>query len=93
MSQYSISIKGNDANASLGESTDDVSKLWKMYREESYDSAAQLYRTVIHSWTNDDLGDGRDFVYQDQALELLYDADSDHRDKATTYTLTPPRAI
>ena len=78
--------QGNDANASLGESTDDVSKLWKMYREESYDSAAQLYRTVIHSWTNDDLGDGRDFVYQDQALELLYDADSDHRDKATTYT-------
>jgi len=78
--------QGNATNSTLGESTDDVSKLWQIYREETYDSASHLFQTVIHSITSSDLGSGRTFVYENQTLELRYDADSDHTDTATTYT-------
>lgn len=78
--------QGNATNSSEGESTDDVSTIGKRYREEIRNSSGTLYRTTIASWTNADLGNDRDFVYQNQSLELLYDGDSDHRDKATTFT-------
>ncbi len=78
--------QGNDTQSTIGESTDDVSKLWHAFREEQHDDAGSLYRTVIHSITNTDLGNDRDFVYENQTLELLYDADSDHRDKATAFS-------
>lgn len=77
--------QGNDTESALGESTDDRSKLWHLYREEIYDSSDHLYRTTIHSWENEDLGNDRDFVYEGQTLELLYDADNDHKDKAMVY--------
>ena len=78
--------QGNATNSTQGESSDDVSKLWQMYREESYDDASHLFRTVIHSFTSVDLGYSRTFVYENQTLELRYDADSDHTDLATSYT-------
>jgi len=78
--------QGNDTESTLGESTDDRSKLWRSYREEIYDSSDHLYRTTIHSWENEDLGNDRDFIYEGQTLELLYDADTDHTDKATNYS-------
>ncbi len=77
--------QGNSTDSTHGESTDDVSKLGKRYREEVYDDADNLYRVTIDNWTNEDLGDDRDFVFKDQTLELVYDGDSDHTDRALQY--------
>lgn len=78
--------QGNGTSGSLGESTDDRALIGRVYREEVYDETAHLYKTTITSWINVDLGNDRDFAYATQTLELLYDADSDHRDHAVTYT-------
>ncbi len=77
--------QGNSTNSSLGESTDDVSKIGKQYREEIYNDSDDLYKTTITNWSNDDLGNDRDFVSADSVLELVYDGDSDHSDSIITY--------
>lgn len=77
--------QGNDTNNTLGENADDRSKLWHIYREEVYDESDNLYKTTIWSWENEDLGDGRDFVYLQSELEMFYDGDSTHTDIATEY--------
>lgn len=78
--------QGNGTDTSGGESTDDISKIWKRYREDQYDDSSNLYKTTVDSWTNYDLGSDRDFVYDSQHVELLYDGMSDHVDRAVTYT-------
>jgi len=77
--------QGNDTDTTYGEVSDDRSKLWHIYREEIYDSASDLYKTTIWSWENEDLGNDRDFVYLQSELEMIYDGNTSHTDRATEY--------
>lgn len=77
--------QGNATNAAAGEVEDRIAKLGKLYREETYDNTGGLYRVRILNWQASDLGDQRSFVYLEDEIELLYDADTDHTDKATHY--------
>ncbi|MBI5794240.1 VCBS repeat-containing protein, partial [Candidatus Uhrbacteria bacterium] len=78
--------QGNATNTVKGEATDTIAKLGRVYREEHYDSAGNLYRVQVSDWQSADLGDDRTFVYLEDELELLYDGGSTHVDRASAYT-------
>ncbi|MFA4845778.1 MAG: SpvB/TcaC N-terminal domain-containing protein, partial [Patescibacteria group bacterium] len=78
--------QGNNTNSTQGESTDTISKLGRMYREEIYDTTSNLYKVRLLDWQSVDLGDDRSFVYLEDEVELLYDGDADHLDRASAYT-------
>ncbi|MFA4846276.1 MAG: FG-GAP-like repeat-containing protein, partial [Patescibacteria group bacterium] len=82
----SLFHQGNETNSTQGEATDVIAKVGRMYREERYDSAGNLYRVQLFNWQSADLGDERTFVYLEDEPELLYDGGVDHVDRATGYT-------
>jgi len=78
--------QGDTSDSSHGEYNDDHSKIGKIYRIEITDSSDSIYAKKISKWENYDLGNGNDFVKLTQAVEQTYDGDTDHKDKASTYT-------
>ncbi|MFA5188562.1 MAG: FG-GAP-like repeat-containing protein [Patescibacteria group bacterium] len=78
--------QGNDSDSSHGEYSDDVSKIGKVYRTESYDDSDNLYSKTINKWENYDLGNDQDFVKLTQTIASSYDGNTSHKDKAETYT-------
>lgn len=77
--------QGNGSQTGIGENSDDRSKIGFAYRIEEYDDSNNLYRVIIDKWENVDLSNGRDYVKRTRSLELDYDGDGDHRDKATEW--------
>ena len=69
-----------------GEYQDDLTKIGKAYRTESYDNANNLYNKSIFKWDKTTLSGGRTFVYPDQEVDSTYDGSASHKDKAVSYT-------
>lgn len=78
--------QGNTSDSSNGEYSDHASKIGKAYRSEISDSSNHVYAKTINKWDRSDLGSGRSFVKLAQTLEMTYDEDSDHSDKAIAYS-------
>jgi RHS repeat-associated protein len=77
--------QGNTSNTSQGEYSDHVAKIGKVYRTEQYDNASNLYAKTITKW--DKVTDGnRSFVKPLQTVSFSYDGDSDHKEKAESYS-------
>ncbi|MFA6306294.1 MAG: FG-GAP-like repeat-containing protein [Patescibacteria group bacterium] len=77
--------QGNDTASTTGEFSDDVSKIGRVYRTEVYNNDGKLYSKSINKWEKYALGNERDFVKLTRSVDYIYDGDSDHKDKATTY--------
>ena len=54
--------QGNGSLSSIGEYSDDFSKIGKPYRVEVKDAGGNLYSKTINKWENVDLGNDRDYV-------------------------------
>ncbi len=80
--------QGNDTNSSLGEYSDDPSKIGFAYRTEIRNLNNNLYQAQISKWEHSSLGNNANFVRNTQSLELAYDGDSDHTDQAQTYAFS-----
>ncbi|MBP9749671.1 MAG: VCBS repeat-containing protein, partial [Candidatus Pacebacteria bacterium] len=78
--------QGNASNESEGEYADDAWKIGRAYRSDALDESGNLYKRTIHTWESASLGSGSNFVKLTRQTELTYDGDTDHADKATTYT-------
>lgn len=78
--------QGNETSASSGEYDDHISKMGKPYLVEQYDSSGNLFSKTINKWDRVDLGNGASFVNLIQTLNFTYDGDSDHREKAASYS-------
>lgn len=78
--------QGNSSDSSHGEYNDHASKIGKKYREEIRDTSGNLYSVMINKWDKADLGGGRNFVKLAQTLDMTYDGNTSHKDKATGYT-------
>ncbi|MDB5225183.1 MAG: hypothetical protein JWL87_135 [Candidatus Adlerbacteria bacterium] len=77
--------QGNASESSLGEYSDDRSKIGKVFRTDVSDSSGDLFKSNINKWETHDRGGEARFVKTTQALEQEYDGDSDHKDKAVSY--------
>ncbi len=84
---YTLSYyhQGDTSSSTIGEYQDDESKIGNVYRTEVYDKNGNLYAKTISRIENSDLGSGRDFVYQSRNTDFIYDGDSDHKEKASTF--------
>ena len=86
--------QGNETDESMGEYEDSRPKIGKVYREETYDAAGNLYRLSTHKWESAELGvdevvnpffgQYRNFVYEKEALVQMFDGNADSRDTAVT---------
>ncbi len=79
--------QGNGSNSGIGEYEDDVSKLGRAYRKEIKNSTAtSTYAININKWDKTGLDNGRrSFVKLVDSLQMSYDGDSDHKDKAQRF--------
>jgi RHS repeat-associated protein len=75
--------QGNSSDTAKGETSDHISKVNKVYRQELYDALDKLYQVNINKWEDAALPGFRDFVKQTQTIEMAYDGNADHRDKAS----------
>ncbi|MDA0208290.1 MAG: SpvB/TcaC N-terminal domain-containing protein [bacterium] len=85
--------QGNETNSAMGESADTGNKVGRMYREEVYDNADNLFRTSIYDWEETLLPDGEEnryFVWNAGEVQMQYDGNLTHVDTASTnlYDLT-----
>ncbi|WKZ26179.1 MAG: FG-GAP-like repeat-containing protein [Candidatus Paceibacterota bacterium] len=78
--------QGNTTATSTGEYNDHVSKAGRPYRVEQYDNSGNLYAKTINKWDRFDLGNKSSFVKLADTLEFLYDGNSTHREKATSFS-------
>ena len=78
--------QGNTSSTTIGEYSDHISKAGKPYRIEYASSSSSIYAKTINKWDRYDQGNGRNFVKLAQSLTQNYDGDSDHKDKAESYT-------
>ncbi len=78
--------QGNETSTSTGEYIDHISKMGKPYRIEQYDSSGNLFSKIINKWDRADLGNEASFVKLTQTLDTTYDGDSDHKEKAESYS-------
>ena len=78
--------QGDASDSSQGEYNDDAFKIGKIYRTEVADSTGNIYSKSINKWDDYDLGNGNKFVKLAQTLEMTYDGNSTHKDKAETYS-------
>ncbi|MCI0619492.1 FG-GAP-like repeat-containing protein [Candidatus Wolfebacteria bacterium] len=78
--------QGNDTNTALGEHADHIAKTGRPYRIEVYDGAGDLYQVNISKWEHHPLGGEAHFVKGTETLELTYDGNATHRDRAVSYT-------
>ena len=78
--------QGNGTIASLGEYSDDESKIGREYRREYQSSTSTVYRTQVRKWENTDIGNDRDFVVMTRETTIDYDGDAPHKDTSDTYS-------
>ncbi|MBU2214183.1 VCBS repeat-containing protein, partial [Patescibacteria group bacterium] len=78
--------QGNETASAMGEYLDDQSKINKIYRTEVYDDSSNLYAKTINKWENYNLDDDRDFVKMTESIVFSYDGDTDHKEKASTFS-------
>jgi RHS repeat-associated protein len=71
---------------SLGQYDDHISKAGRPYRIEFLDSSDNKYNVSINKWDKTSLGNDSYYVFLSQTIDLTYDGDSDHKDKARSYT-------
>jgi YD repeat-containing protein len=75
----------SSGQAALGEYADHESKIGKMYRTEIRNSGGQLYSANINRFDSRDLGNGRNFIYQMQTVNQVWDGLSVHTDAAESF--------
>jgi|CXWK01.1.fsa_nt_gi RHS repeat-associated protein len=75
--------------SSLGEYDDHISKAGKPFRTEITDSSGNPYSISINKWEKQALGNDAYYVKLVQTMELSYDGNSSHRDRAESYTYDP----
>ncbi|MFA5820836.1 MAG: RHS repeat-associated core domain-containing protein [Candidatus Gracilibacteria bacterium] len=78
--------QGNESSSQFGEYQDQKSKINLVYRAELYDSNNNLFQLTLNKWDKADLGNERTFVFKSQTIQKDYDGDSDHRDRAQTFS-------
>ncbi|TAL58356.1 MAG: hypothetical protein EPN84_13105, partial [Legionella sp.] len=78
--------QGNETASTTGEYDDHISKAGRPYRIEQYDDSSNLYSKTINKWDRYDRGSGASFVKLAQSVEFSYDGDSDHKEKAASYS-------
>lgn len=82
--------QGNYTATSTGEYDDHISKAGRPYRIEQYDSNGNLFSKTINRWDRYDTITTAvatsSFVKFVDTLEFTYDGDSDHREKAESYS-------
>ncbi len=76
----------SSTDSGLGEYEDDISKIFKPYRVETYDNNNNLFSTTINTWDRYNEGNDRDFVKLIQTLNFSYDGNSSHRDSAVSFS-------
>ena len=74
--------QGNGSQTSIGEYSDDICKIGKIYRTEIYDNSSNLFKKIINKWENFALSNDRDFVKNTRTVTYDYDGDGDHKDTA-----------
>lgn len=77
--------QGDSSNSAQGEYADHESKIGKIYRTEIRNSSGQLYKASIQRWDRRDLGNSRDFIYQTQTVQQVWDGLSTHADSAESF--------
>lgn len=77
--------QGNDTKDTLGEFDDHGSKIGKIYREEFYDSAGNIYKKIIHKWDRFEVDPDRNFIKEVATISSTYDGTPSHRDIAEEY--------
>lgn len=78
--------QGNGSQTTLGENSDNFSKIGKPFLTEKYDNAANLYDRKIRWWESTSTGTDTSFVYPVREVTQQYDGDGDHRDSAIEFT-------
>lgn len=78
--------QGNETDVSLGEFEDHPSKIGKPFRVEVRDASGNLFTTIVNRWERDDRGGEASFVKLASTVELSFDGDADHRDRAQAWT-------
>lgn len=78
--------QGNGDNSGFNESDDEMAKAGKLYKTELINAEDEVMTKTIKTWATSDIGSGRTFTTLEQILELTYDGDESHKDKALTYT-------
>jgi RHS repeat-associated protein len=74
----------------LGQYDDHISKAGKIYRIEHLNSASTTYDVTINKWDKEGTGAADSyFIKLAQTLNLSYDGDGDHKDKAQSFTYSP----
>lgn len=78
--------QGNNSASTTGEYSDDRFKIGRPYRVEVYDASDNLYTKTINKWETTNRQAKANFVTLTQSVSSTYDGDSDHKDKAESYT-------
>ncbi|MDB5264658.1 MAG: hypothetical protein JWN64_229 [Parcubacteria group bacterium] len=78
--------QGTSTDTAHGEYDDHVSKIGKVYQTEVYDDSDNLYSRTINKWDRYAVQGDHNLVKLIRSMELSYDGDVDHSDKASTYT-------
>ena len=78
--------QGNLSSTTKGEYEDHISKAGKPYRVEIYDDSSNLMAKTINRWEYSELGNDRQFSKLANAVEFSYDGDSDHKERAGSYS-------
>ncbi len=78
--------QGNTTDTGNGEYSDSIAKLGRPYRIEKRDGSSNIFELSINKWDEVVTTNMNKFVKLIQTLTLAYDGDSDHKDKAESYT-------
>jgi RHS repeat-associated protein len=78
--------QGDGTDTALGEASDHFAKIGKPFRVEVNDATGNLVRVIVNTWDRSDLVACVSFVKLSATVSLDYDGDTDHRDKAVSYT-------
>jgi RHS repeat-associated protein len=78
--------QGDTSSSTIGEFSDHVAKIGKVFRTEVYDNSSNLYAKTINKWDRFDKGDSASFVKPLQTADFSYDGDSDHKEKVIALT-------
>jgi len=81
--------QGDNTDAARGEVEDHKAKIGRMYREEKFDDAGNLYAVTINDWERADLNPGQDtfdidrnFIYLSKTVVQTFDGNASHIDSA-----------
>lgn len=77
--------QGNFSNSNEGEIDDHFSKIGKVFKVETRNSANGLLKKEIVKWSADSLGNGRYLVTPLDSIDYSYEGNSSHKDRADSY--------